>query len=116
SAVGPTAELLLATLAIEPSHPLIGPLFESVVTRGRTTPWWNTQDFAAAVRATDAWQRRFPPASLPGLRIRANGKQVFATAAGRLAGDSTVSLAALLGGRPVGPIAIDVETIGGSGA
>ncbi|MEZ4456441.1 MAG: hypothetical protein R2882_07820 [Gemmatimonadales bacterium] len=35
------------------------------MTRGRTARfvWWNTQDYAAAVRAVDAWQRRFPASS-----------------------------------------------------
>ncbi len=46
--VRPAARLLMATLAVEPGHPLVGPLVETLVMQGRTQRpyWWNTQDFA----------------------------------------------------------------------
>ncbi len=111
SAVRTPANLLLATLVVEPSHPLLAPLLEAVVTRGRAAGrphWWNTQDIAAAVRATDAWQRRFPATERRAFQIRANGRVVFASSPTAVRGDSTVTLAALLGGKPVGPVALDV--------
>src|SRR5205807_1724257 len=110
STVGPVSELLLATLAIEPSHPLLGPLFEKVVTRAKVSPWWNTQDYASAVRAVDAWQRRFPPAELPSIVVRANGRPVFTTVAGRAVGDSSVDLGSLFRASARGPIALEVAS------
>jgi hypothetical protein len=76
SLVRPAALLLTATLAIEPAHPLVAPLFHTVVSRGRelNSWWWNTQDYAAAVRAVDAWLRRFPPAGAPEVRVRAGDR------------------------------------------
>jgi uncharacterized protein YfaS (alpha-2-macroglobulin family) len=62
SLVRPAALLLTATLAVDPSHPLVAPLFETVVSRGRQQRewWWNTQDYFAAVTAVSAWMARFP--------------------------------------------------------
>ncbi|MFI5279257.1 MAG: Ig-like domain-containing protein, partial [Gemmatimonadales bacterium] len=51
SAHRPAARLLSATLAVDSSHPLIGPLVENLVEQGRTRGWWNTQDYGAAVEA-----------------------------------------------------------------
>ena len=72
SIVRPQALLLEATLAVDPAHPLVAPLFETVVTRARTRSfwWWNTQDYAAAVRGVGAWLRRYPPAGAPAVTIR----------------------------------------------
>jgi uncharacterized protein YfaS (alpha-2-macroglobulin family) len=91
SLVRPAALLLEATLAVDPSHPLAAPLFETVVSRGRAQHdwWWNTQDYAAAVRAVNAWLRRFPPSGAPDVRVRAGGRVL----SGR---DSSVALTGLL--------------------
>jgi uncharacterized protein YfaS (alpha-2-macroglobulin family) len=53
SRMRPAARLLSATLAIEPSHPGIGALVESIVQRSRPErTWrWNTQDHASAAAA-----------------------------------------------------------------
>lgn len=72
SLVRPAALLVEATLMVEPGHPLVAPLFETVVSRGqlRHNWWWNTQDFYAAARAIGAWLARYPPAGPAELRAR----------------------------------------------
>ncbi len=82
SRVRPAARLLHATLLVEPSHPLIGPLVERVVAQRRAPGWlWNTQDYASAVEALVEFQRRQAAAGR-GLRVRA-GKRVLWQAKGR---------------------------------
>jgi len=115
SAIRTPANLLLATLAVDPSHSLLAPLLETVVTRGRAQGrgyWWNTQDIAVAVRAVDAWQRRFPVSERRAFQVRANGRVVFASSPTGVRGDSTVPLATLLGGRAAGPVTVDVVGMG----
>ncbi len=84
SLVRPAALLLEATLAVEPAHPLVAPLFATVISRG-----WNTQDYSAAVRAVNAWLRQFPPAGAPDVRVRLGGRPLV----GR---DSSVALTGLV--------------------
>jgi uncharacterized protein YfaS (alpha-2-macroglobulin family) len=118
STVRAPATLLLATLAVDPSHPLLAPLLETVVSRGRALArnvWWNTQDYAAAVRAVDAWQRRYPPSERRAIQLRVNGRTVFATAPTAVLGDSTLPLSALLGGRSPGPVEIGITSSGAGG-
>ena len=113
SAVRLPSDLLLATLAVEPSHPLLGPLLETVVTRGRAAGanwWWNTQDFAAAVRSVDAWQRRFPPSERRAMKVRINGRVVFATSPTGVVGDSVATLASV--GGTGGPLAVSIQAEG----
>ena len=109
------ALLLMATLLVDATHPVAAPLLETVVSRGRATGrnwWWNTQDYAMAARAVDAWQRRFPPTERRSLEVRVGNRLVFATAATTVLGDSTVSLAALLGGALPGPLTFDIRGVG----
>lgn len=49
----PIALLLSATTRIQPTHPMLGALFESVVQSGRseTSRWWNTLDQATVAEA-----------------------------------------------------------------
>jgi uncharacterized protein YfaS (alpha-2-macroglobulin family) len=76
SLVRPAALLLDATLAVDPSQPLVAPLFETIVSRGRALGnwWWNTQDYAAAVRAVSAWLEHFPPSPRSAIRVRAGAR------------------------------------------
>ena len=94
------ARLLMATLAIAPDHPLVGPLVETVVQRGRSQGrlFWNTQDFAFVVQALAEFERHRRTAG-PGLAIRARaGNRVLLRAgAGAAPGDTSVSLDGLLG-------------------
>lgn len=112
SALRPAALLLEATLAVDPAHPLVAPLFETVVTRGRTQRswWWNTQDYAWAVRAVSAWLRRFPPGGPPDVRVRlgtttlsARDTSVALTGLVPERGDSTPLRVSLSNGRPGAP-------------
>jgi uncharacterized protein YfaS (alpha-2-macroglobulin family) len=91
SLVRPPALLLEATLAVDPSHPLVVPLFETVVSRvrQRSGGWWNTQDYAAAVRAVNAWLRHFPPAGQPVIEVRGGGRVLTAR-------DSSVALTGMI--------------------
>ena len=55
SRIAPAARLLTATLAIQPDHPLLGGLIETVLQYGRAERWvWNTQDYASVVNALGA--------------------------------------------------------------
>ncbi len=83
SRVRPAARLITATLATRPSHPLLGPLVQTLVQEGRGGKWvWNTQDagsLAEALVAFDAGQKR---AARGGIRVRGrNGHVLFTTAA-----------------------------------
>jgi len=91
SLVRPAARLLEATLAVDPGHALVAPLFETVVSRVRQREqwWWNTQDYAAAVRAVNAWLRRFPPAGPPVVEVRGGGRVLTAR-------DSSMALAGMV--------------------
>jgi uncharacterized protein YfaS (alpha-2-macroglobulin family) len=55
----PTARLLTATLAVQPDHPLVGPLVETLVDRTRAgeDAFWNTQDYGQMVLALLAYER-----------------------------------------------------------
>ncbi|HEU5218603.1 MAG TPA: hypothetical protein VFU23_08080, partial [Gemmatimonadales bacterium] len=94
SSVRPAALLLEATLAVDSAHPLVAPLFETVVTRARPRDlwWWNTQDYSAAVRAVNAWLRRFPPGGPPEVRVRLGASVLTAR-------DTTVALTGLVSER-----------------
>jgi uncharacterized protein YfaS (alpha-2-macroglobulin family) len=93
----PAALLLRATLAVDPNHPLVGPLVETLIAQGRGTPYfWNTQDYGMAVAAlADFWARQ-QDAAARGVRVLANGKPVLQVRAGSgSAGDTAVVLSRL---------------------
>ena len=93
SRVRPTAYLLSATLAVEPDHPLVGPLVETLVAQGRGETWyWNTQDYGVAVEALAAFQQRQQAAAARGVRVTAGSRVVLASAALGATHDSSVSL------------------------
>jgi alpha-2-macroglobulin len=116
SRLRPLADLLLATLAVDAAHPLLGPLLEAVVARGRpgaAAPGpWHTQDVALAARVADAWQRRLPPDPAGRVTVRMGRRVVLATGAG--GADSTIPLAALTGRRAVA-VALEVAAEGAGG-
>jgi uncharacterized protein YfaS (alpha-2-macroglobulin family) len=97
SRLRPTAILLSATLAVQPDHPLVGPLVETLVAQGRGLSWqWNTQDYGTAVRALADFQRRQRLAVARGVRLTAGSRVLLPGGAPLPAGDSTVSLANLV--------------------
>ncbi len=109
SRLRPLADLLTATLAVEPGHALLGAMLEGVVTRTRTGPlgWWNTRDYSVAVRAIDAWQRRFP-AGQGSVSVWLGRRPVLA-ALGSAPADTAVSLATLVGKRPPASLSLAVR-------
>jgi len=93
SRIRPTAYLLSATLAVEPTHPLVGPLVETLVAQGRGTSWfWNTQDYGVAVQALADFQRRQQAGAARGVRVTAGSRPVLAAGVVGAARDSSVSL------------------------
>jgi uncharacterized protein YfaS (alpha-2-macroglobulin family) len=97
SRIRPAAFLLSATLAVEPAHPLVGPLVETLTAQGRGTSWvWNTQDYGTAIEALVDFQRRQQAAAARGVRVSAGPRVVLAADAVGAARDSSVGLAGLV--------------------
>jgi alpha-2-macroglobulin len=104
SSVRPAARLLTATLAIEPEHPQLGQLVETVVQRGRAQAahTWNTQDYGTAVLALVAFERL--RTRTPGGTVRidgANGTLLTRTVGGGAVRDTTFVLGSLVQGNTV---------------
>jgi uncharacterized protein YfaS (alpha-2-macroglobulin family) len=103
SQMRPMARVLTATLAVNPDHPLIGPMVEALAQqqRAESMRWrWNTQDYASAVSALAAYDkvRRSQVVAGRRVRVRAGDRTILETTidapdAGR---DSSVALAGLL--------------------
>jgi len=75
----PAARLLSATLAIEPNHPQLGALVETVVMHGRGASqrsYWNTQDFGQTVLALTAFEQRQRAQQQGTIRFRAGNRTV----------------------------------------
>jgi uncharacterized protein YfaS (alpha-2-macroglobulin family) len=93
SRLRPAAYLLSATLEVEPAHPLVGPLVETLVAQGRGLDWvWNTQDYGTAVQALADFQRRQQAAAARGVRVSAGKRLVLSAGQVGAARDSSVSL------------------------
>ncbi len=94
SALRSPAELLVATLAIDPTNALVGPLVETVTTEERALgPWayvWTTQDLGEVVTALAAFDRHQREAHARGLTVRAANQMVLQSA------DSSVPLTGLI--------------------
>ena len=97
SRIRPTAYLLGATLAVEPAHPLVGPLVETLVAQGRGISWvWNTQDYGTAIEALVAFEHLRQAAGTRGVRVSAGSKVVMTAGAVGAARDSSVRLGDLV--------------------
>ncbi|MFL5560094.1 MAG: hypothetical protein ACJ79K_01340, partial [Gemmatimonadaceae bacterium] len=113
--VRPAARLLLATLAVAPDHPLVGPLVENMVQQGRAArgSWWNTLDWGLAVQALSAFDRKQQPkgaSSDATLRVRSGGRLLFTSAiTGGAAADSSAPLSGLLTDAPDGAQALRLQ-------
>jgi uncharacterized protein YfaS (alpha-2-macroglobulin family) len=116
SPVRPIAWLLDATLAVDPSHPLVGPMVETLVQHGRDARWtWNTQDLGTAVSALAEFQRHQKAGIARGVRVAAGGKTIFEVGALGAAGERRVSLDRL-GTRAAGGKVLRLSLAAGSGA
>ncbi|MGH7501843.1 MAG: MG2 domain-containing protein [Longimicrobiales bacterium] len=98
----PAARLLTATLAVEPGHPLIGPLVETLLQQGRVeaaSPW-TTQDYGHIVLALLEFSGLNNNVVQPGITIRSGRRTVLARAPGSsresAVGDTSVSLRRLI--------------------
>ena len=126
STARPAAFLLQATLAVEPAHPLIGPLVERLVAQGRDQARvWNTQDLGTTVDALHAYARVLDATSAAGatVRVRAGGRVVLerelrgASGRGAEIGDSSVALTGLSGKGAEGAVTVPVTVeVRGGGA
>ncbi|HEX2450928.1 MAG TPA: alpha-2-macroglobulin family protein, partial [Gemmatimonadales bacterium] len=93
----PTAWLLTATLAVDPTHRLVGPMVETLIDQSRGAGWrWNTQDWGVAVSAlSDFWARQ-RQAVARGVRVRSGATTLFTfTSPPDVGRDSSISLAKL---------------------
>lgn len=100
SRLRPMARLLEATLVVEPEHPLMGPMVETLVQQGRAQASWmpNTQDLAATVSALAHFERRRRADGAARLRVRSGARMLFdVQGAASAPRDTSVSLAGLLG-------------------
>jgi hypothetical protein len=89
----PYARILLATLAIDPSNALIGPLVETIVENARAS-YWTTQDIGAAAAALAALERQRNASGDRDVRILAGGRVLLER--GTSTKDSSVTLQGLL--------------------
>src|SRR5690606_12237607 len=119
SRVRPMARLLETLLLVEPQHPAVGPLVETLVDRGRgAVSWWNTQDHGHAVLALLAYERAREAAGAPArVKITAGRRTVLDARPGAAGAprDTTVTLRSLVsksGGRTVLPLRL--EATGGA--
>jgi uncharacterized protein YfaS (alpha-2-macroglobulin family) len=96
--------LLTATLALEPAHPLVGPLVETLVVQGRSERrYWNTQDYGSVLTALADFARRDRVPSARPVVVR-SGSRVITRLDRQNIGvaDTSVTLGALLGSRGAG--------------
>ncbi|HEV8381174.1 MAG TPA: Ig-like domain-containing protein [Gemmatimonadales bacterium] len=76
----PLARLLSATLVVDSTNALIGPLVESLVEQSRrATPWgyWNTQDYGNAAAALADFTARQSRAAQRGYEVRAGNQVIY---------------------------------------
>jgi len=98
SYIRPFSRILTATLAVDPTNALVGPLVESLVqpTRSARVWMWNTQDYASAVSALAAFDRVRRADGQRTIRVRARDQVVLESGLNRQGRDSTVALTGLL--------------------
>lgn len=111
SRVRPIARLVTATLVVDSTHAMLGPLVETLVDQVRThrERWLTTQDLASAALALVAFDRHLAGTPPRGFRVRVGNRTLFeiaADAAPEL--DSSRTLAGLLRDGPREQLALDV--------
>ncbi|HTS88138.1 MAG TPA: MG2 domain-containing protein [Gemmatimonadales bacterium] len=123
SSTRPVGRLLTATLAVDSSNALIGPLVETLTEQGRAgaLEWWNTQDYAATIEALAAFQHRMRAGLARPFTVRSGGRTILASSGQRGApdrlslSDSMVALTGLLSGGAAGKSVVRV-TLAAAGA
>ncbi|MDQ6829721.1 MAG: hypothetical protein M3081_12740, partial [Gemmatimonadota bacterium] len=121
SRMRPMARLLSATIAINPTHPLVAPMVETLVQQGGLNRGprylWNTQDLASVVGALADYEHFRKTTGDPTLTVKAAGKTLLQTA-GKGDGsprDSIVSLANLVTTRADGAKSLRLSLASTSG-
>lgn len=110
SAMRPLARVLMATLAVDPEHALVGPMVEALAQQGRAAQraWiWNTQDYSSAVQALERYDRYRQAVGDRAVRVRAGDRVVLESSSAAAGGgrDTSIALTGLVtgdgGGRAV---------------
>jgi len=100
SHVRPISRLLTATMAVDPAHPLVGPLVQTLVARGRAERgrgwWWNTQDAASAAEALAEFAKRQRAAGKRGVVVKGAGQALVTLAPGATTGGRDLNVPQLL--------------------
>ncbi len=81
----PTARLLIATLAVDSAHPLLGPMVETLVQQGQAVGYlepWNTQDYSAVVSALVAFDKVVREGASRSFTVQSGGKTLFSRSGG----------------------------------
>jgi len=99
----PVARLLSATLAVDSSNALIGPLVETLVEQSRGGRWgyWNTQDYGTAAAALADFTARQARAAQRGYEVRVGNRVLFRSRGDSLR-ETTRPLTGLLSNDPSG--------------
>jgi alpha-2-macroglobulin len=103
SSARPAARLLTATLAVDPNHPQLGALVETVIDHGRAgaRDIWNTQDYGSTVLALMAFEQTRHQTGQATIRINGPGGPILTRTAGAEARDTTIALTGLVQGNVV---------------
>ena len=119
SRMRPLARVLTATLAVQPDHPFVGPIAETLVQLSRANrEWqWNSQDYAFAASALSALDRQRRSQPERQVRVRSGERVILAaaTGAGGAGRDSSIALRSVVssaGGRQ--HLILDVDASAGS--
>ena len=97
----PMARLLTATLAVNPTHPLVGPIVQALLDQSRSNAsLWNTQDLGSTAAALAMFEQQQRSVAARGIRVRSAGRTIIETSAS--ATDSSVALTGLLTALPRG--------------
>jgi hypothetical protein len=117
SAHRPAARLLAATLAVDSTSALIGPLVETLVEQGRATrnAGWNTQDYGAAVEALAAFTLRQRRAAGRGFSVAARGQTIFRSEGAAGLAESSHTLDGLLADGPDGTKLLSLQVTSPAG-
>jgi len=100
SRVRPLARVLMATLAVDPTHALVGPMTETLAQQNRAAgEWqWNTQDFASTVNALAAVDRQQRKQGERSVRVRVGERLIVqgGAATQNALRDSSIALTGLV--------------------
>ncbi len=115
STMRPLARILTATLAVDPAHPLLGPLVETLLQQ--RSRLWNTQDLASSAQALVAFDLQQRPAAGRDLRVRYADRVLLQASGGaRAPGGSNLTLSSVLSGKAASNMHLTLSAGRGEGA